>query len=138
MGIACDSDRQFQAFVDVVDEDKSGDISYDEFVCAIQEIKLAQLFNDPFIRTMPTLHDSLKSAVKLGSIEYSPYRIRSVYPIHQVKSFIYSTKPNWATVRWINVEGVNTLLMRRLSVRYRLHPLAVEDTLGPAFKRPST
>ncbi|KAE9276490.1 hypothetical protein PR003_g29049 [Phytophthora rubi] len=136
MGIACDSDRQFQAFVDVVDEDKSGDISYDEFVCAIQEIKLAQLFNDPFIRTMPTLHDSLKSAVKLGSIEYSPDRIRSVYPIHQVKSFIYSTRPNWATVRWINVEGVNTLLMRRLSVRYRLHPLAVEDTLGPAFKRP--
>ncbi|KAG6604655.1 CorA Metal Ion transporter (MIT) Family [Phytophthora cinnamomi] len=136
MGIACDNDRQFQAFVDVVDEDKSGDISYEEFVCAIQEIKLAQLFNDSFLRSMPALHDSLKSPVKLGSIEYSPDRIRSVYPINQVKGFIYSTKPDWATVRWINVEGINTLLMRRLSVRYRLHPLAIEDTLGPAFKRP--
>ncbi|GMF41413.1 unnamed protein product [Phytophthora fragariaefolia] len=136
MGIACDSDRQFQAFVDVVDEDKSGNISYEEFMCAIQEIKLAQLFNDSFIRTMPVLQDSLKSPVKLGSIEYSPDRIRSVYPIKQVKSFIYSTKPNWATVRWINVEGINTLLMRRLSVRYRLHPLAVEDTLSHGFKRP--
>ncbi|KAG3007539.1 hypothetical protein PC121_g7698 [Phytophthora cactorum] len=136
MGIACDSDRQFQAFVDVVDEDKSGDISYDEFLCAIQEIKLAQLFNEPFIRTMPVLAESMRSPVKLGSIEYSPDRIRSVYPINQEKSFIYSTKPNWATVRWINVEGINTLLMRRLSVRYRLHPLAIEDTLSPDFKRP--
>jgi hypothetical protein len=131
MGIACDSDRQFKAFVDVVDEDKSGDISYEEFLCAIQEIKLAQLFNSPFIRTMPALQASVKSPVTLGSIEYSPDRIRSVYPINQVKSFVYSTKPSWAAVRWVNVEGINTLLMRRLSVRYRLHPLAVEDTLGP-------
>ncbi|KAL3666409.1 hypothetical protein V7S43_008660 [Phytophthora oleae] len=136
MGIACDSDRQFQAFVDVVDEDKNGVITYEEFLCAIQEIKLAQLFNEPFIRTMPVLAGSINSPVKLGSIEYSPDRIRSVYPISQVKSFIYSTKPNWATVRWINVEGINTLLMRRLSVRYRLHPLAIEDTLSADFKRP--
>ncbi|GMF18871.1 unnamed protein product [Phytophthora lilii] len=136
MGIACDSDRQFQAFVDVVDEDKNGNISYEEFLCAIQEIKLAQLFNDSFVRTMPMLFESLKSPVKLGSIEYSPDRIRCVYPINQVKSFIYSTKPSWATVRWVNIEGINTLLMRRLSVRYRLHPLAIEDTLSPDFKRP--
>ncbi|KAE9068906.1 hypothetical protein PF010_g26874 [Phytophthora fragariae] len=136
MGIACDSDRQFQAFVDVVDENKSGDISYEEFLRAIQEIKLAQLFNDPFIRTMPALQASLKLPVTLGSIEYSPDRIRCVCPINQVESFIYSTKPNWATVRWINVKGINTLLMRRLSVRYRLHPLAIEDTLGPDVKRP--
>ncbi|KAG1698160.1 hypothetical protein DVH05_015150 [Phytophthora capsici] len=136
MGIACDSDRQFQAFVDVVDEDKNGVITYEEFLCAIQEIKLAQLFNEPFIRTMPMLAGSLNSSVKLGSIEYSPDRIRSVSPISQVKSFIYSTKPNWANVRWINVKGINTLLMRRLSVRYRLHPLAIEDTLSADFKRP--
>ncbi|POM61627.1 CorA Metal Ion transporter (MIT) Family [Phytophthora palmivora] len=136
MGIACDSDRQFQAFVDVVDEDKNGNISYEEFLRAIQEIKLAQLFNEPFMRTMPTLNASLKISVTLGSVEYSPDRIRSVYPINQVKSFIYSTNPSWASVRWINVEGINTLLMRRLSVRYRLHPLAIEDTLGPDVKRP--
>ncbi|KAG6610321.1 CorA Metal Ion transporter (MIT) Family [Phytophthora cinnamomi] len=139
MGIACDSDKQFQAFVDVVDDDKSGTISYGEFLSAIQEIKLAQLFNDAFVRTMPPLYASLKSRSEpstLGSIEYSPDRIRSVYPINRVKSFIYSTKPEWATVRWINVEGLNTLLIRRLSVRYRLHPLAVEATLSLEMKRP--
>ncbi|RLN57370.1 hypothetical protein BBJ29_005970 [Phytophthora kernoviae] len=134
MGIASSNDEQFQAFVDEVDENNSGDISYDEFLCAIQEIKLAQLFNDAFIRTMPQLN-ARSAPAKLGSIEYSPDRIRSVYPINQEKSFLYSTKPDWATVRWINVEGINTLLMRRLSVRYRLHPLAIEDTLGPDVKR---
>ncbi|KAE8908967.1 hypothetical protein PF005_g8087 [Phytophthora fragariae] len=139
MGIACDSDEQFQAFVDVVDDNKSGTISYEEFLSAIQEIKLAQLFNDAFVRTMPPLYASVKSRSEpatLGSIEYSPDRIRSVYPINHIKSFIYSTKPTWATVRWINVEGLHTLLVRRLSVRYRLHPLAVEDTLGLRVKRP--
>ncbi|RLN97464.1 hypothetical protein BBJ28_00018319 [Nothophytophthora sp. Chile5] len=139
MGIACDSDEQFQAFVDMVDEDKNGGISYQEFLCAVQEIKLAQLFNDAFVRSMPKASANLKARdaqATLGSIEYSPDRIRSVYPINHVKSFIYSAKPSWATVRWINVEGVNTLLMRRLAVRYRLHPLAVEDTLGPDHERP--
>ncbi|KAG7396759.1 hypothetical protein PHYBOEH_001835 [Phytophthora boehmeriae] len=138
MGINCSSDAQFQAFVDVVDEDKSGDISFDEFLCAIQEIKLAQLFNDAFIRAMPQLSadvSSRASSVTLSAIEYSPDRIRSVNPINQVKSFIYSTKPSWATVRWINVEGINTLQARRLSVRYRLHPLAVEDLLRPDINR---
>ncbi|KAG2522122.1 hypothetical protein JM18_005999, partial [Phytophthora kernoviae] len=100
MGINCDSDEQFQAFVDEVDEDKSSNISFDEFLCAIQEIKLAQLFNDSFIRAMPQLSASVNSrssSVTLSAIEYSPDRIRSVNPINQVKSFIYSTKPSWAT-----------------------------------------
>ncbi|GMG17548.1 unnamed protein product [Phytophthora fragariaefolia] len=139
MGIACDSDDQFQAFVVAVDDNKSGTISYEEFLSAIQEIKLAQLFNDVFVRTMPPLYASIKSSSEpaiLGAMEYSPDRIRSVYPIKYTKSFIYSTMPKWATVRWINVEGLNTLLIRRLSVRYRLHPLAVEDTLGLKVKRP--
>ncbi|KAF1778087.1 EF-hand domain pair [Phytophthora cactorum] len=73
MGIACDSDRQFQAFVDVVDGDRNGVIS--------------------------SVHKP-ESPVTLGSIEYSPDRIRSVYPINQVKSFIYSTNPSWANIHW--------------------------------------
>jgi len=139
MGIACDSDQQFRAFVGIVDDNKSGGISYQEFVSAIQEIKLAQLFNEGFVRTMPPLLESLQGRsdpASLGAIEYSPDRIRSVYPINHVQSFLYSRKPEWATVRWIDVQGLNTLLVRRLQVRYRLHPLAVEDTLGVVVKRP--
>ncbi|KAK1941508.1 Cobalt/magnesium transport protein CorA [Phytophthora citrophthora] len=133
MGISCTTNQQFQAFVDVVDDNKSGNISYDEFLRAIQEIKLAQLFNESFVRSLT--YTKLKPP-KLGAIEYSPDRIRSVYPISNIQTFIYSKKPAWASVRWINIEGLNKLLIRRLSVRYRLHPLAVEDTLGLQVKRP--
>jgi Mg2+ and Co2+ transporter CorA len=140
MGIACGDDEQFHAFIDKVDDDKSGGITYQEFLFAIQEIKLAQLFNPDFLRDMPPEYTHVKRGragnALLGSIEYSPDRIRSVYPIDQVQRFIYSTKPGWASVRWINVEGIDPLLMRRLSVRYRLHPLAVEDTLDADVERP--
>ncbi|KAG2781955.1 hypothetical protein JG687_00012545 [Phytophthora cactorum] len=140
MGIACGDDAQFQTFIDKVDDDKSGGITYQEFLFAIQEIKLAQLFNDNFLRNMPPEYTHMKRRkvgnALLGSIEYSPDRIRSVYPIDQVQRFIYSTKPGWASVRWINVEGIDPLLMRRLSVRYRLHPLAIEDTLDADVERP--
>ncbi|CAH0474888.1 unnamed protein product [Peronospora belbahrii] len=140
MGIACGDDKQFQAFIDQVDDDKSGGVTYREFLFAIQEIKLAQLFNEEFLRNMPPEYTHVRRGracnALLGSIEYSPDRIRSVYPIKQVQRFIYSTKPSWASVRWINLEGIAPLLMRRLSVRYRLHPLAVEDTLDADVERP--
>ncbi|CAI5721359.1 unnamed protein product [Peronospora effusa] len=140
MGIACDDDEQFEAFIDKVDDDKSGGVTYEEFLFAIQEIKLAQLFNEDFLRNMPPEYTYVKrervNEAVLGSIEYSPDRIRSVYPIEQVQRFIYSTKPSWASVRWINIEGIAPLMIRRLSVRYRLHPLAVEDTLDADVERP--
>ncbi|CAH0514512.1 unnamed protein product [Peronospora belbahrii] len=53
-----------------------------------------------------------------------------------VERFMYSKRPNWVVVRWINVEGIDPLMMRRLAVRYRLHPLAVEDTLDADLERP--
>ncbi|KAF4320215.1 hypothetical protein JM18_005332 [Phytophthora kernoviae] len=139
MGIACDDDNQFEAFIDKVDDDGSGGITYEEFIFSIQEIKLAQLFNPEFLNNMPPEYTHVRHGTKharLGSIEYSSDRIRSVYPIDQVQKFIYSTKPGWATVRWINMEGIDPLLMRRLSVRYRLHPLAIEDTLDTDVERP--
>lgn len=73
MGITCDSDGQFQAFVERVDTNVSGSISYDEFLSAIQEIKLAQLFDAPFIRSMPRLNSRSERATQ-SSIEYSPDR----------------------------------------------------------------
>lgn len=135
MDITC-SDEEFETFIAKVDEDHSGGISFDEFQHAIQEIKLAQLFNDPFIHALGLDHAPGSQPSILGSIEYSPDRIRSVYPIQNVERFIYSKKPKWAAVRWINVEGSDGLTIRRLSVRYCLHPLAVEDALDIDRERP--
>ncbi|CAH0517487.1 unnamed protein product [Peronospora belbahrii] len=140
MGIACDDKKEFQTFIEQVDNDKSGGITYDEFLYAIQEIKLAQLFSPEFVKALTfeyaRVYGHAAPVAQLGSIEYSPDRIRSAYPIKMVERFMYSKRPNWASVRWINVEGIDPLMMRRLAVRYRLHPLAVEDTLDADLERP--
>ncbi|TYZ58413.1 hypothetical protein PybrP1_004245 [[Pythium] brassicae (nom. inval.)] len=136
MGIMCGNDEEFEVFISKVDEDHSGGISFDEFQHAIQEIKLAQLFDDGFVHEMGLDNASDVQPSRLGAIEYSPDRIRSVYPIQNVEKFMYSRKPSWATVRWINVEGSDALAIRRLSVRYCLHPLAVEDALDIDRERP--
>lgn len=106
-----------------------------------QEIKLAQLFSQDFVDALSKEYtkvygNDLPVARRLGSIEYSPDRIRSAYTTEGVERFMYSKRPNWASVRWINVEGTDPLMMRRLAVRYRLHPLAVEDTLDADLERP--
>lgn len=140
MGISCHDDEQFKAFIGQVDDDKSGGITYQEFLYAIQEIKLAQLFSPDFVGAMAReyvkIYGVAAPVARLGSIEFSPDRIRSAYPIDGVAKFMYSRRPSWASVRWVNVEGTDPLLMRRLAVRYRLHPLAVEDTLDADLERP--
>ncbi|KAL4106609.1 hypothetical protein PRIC1_004656 [Phytophthora ramorum] len=140
MGISCEDEEQFKAFIGQVDDDKSGGITYEEFLYAIQEIKLAQLFSPEFVRALSReyakMYGGVAPVASLGSIEYSPDRIRSAYPIEGVEKFMYSRRPNWASVRWINAEGTDPLMMRRLAVRYRLHPLAVEDTLDADLERP--
>ncbi|KAG6612203.1 magnesium and cobalt transporter CorA [Phytophthora cinnamomi] len=140
MGISCDNEDEFRAFIGQVDDDKSGGITYEEFLYAIQEIKLAQLFSQDFVNALSkeyaTVYGGDMPVARLGSIEYSPDRIRSAYPIEGVERFMYSKRPSWASVRWINVEGTDPLMMRRLAVRYRLHPLAVEDTLDADLERP--
>ncbi|KAF1322128.1 Cora metal ion transporter, partial [Globisporangium splendens] len=136
MGIVCADDDEFDIFIDKVDEDHSGGISFDEFQHTIQEIKLAQLFSENFIHEMGLEPSPNVPPAIVGAIEYSPDRIRSVYPVQNIEKFIYSKKPAWATVRWINVEICDPLIVRRLSVRYCLHPLAVEDALDIDRERP--
>lgn len=136
MGIVCADDEEFETFIEKVDEDHSGGISYDEFLHTIQEIKLAQLFSETFVREMGLDYSPTHQPAIVGAMEYSPDRIRSVYPIQNIEKFMYSKKPTWATVRWINVEGNDALMVRRLSVRYCLHPLAVEDALDIDRERP--
>uniref|UniRef100_M4BK91 EF-hand domain-containing protein n=1 Tax=Hyaloperonospora arabidopsidis (strain Emoy2) TaxID=559515 RepID=M4BK91_HYAAE len=140
MGISCDRDDEFDAFIAQIDENKSGGIAYDEFLYAIQEIKLAQLFSPEYVKALTVkyarAYGTAAPVAKLGSIEYSPDRVRSAYPIEDLEKFMYSKRPDWASVRWINLEGTDPLMMRRLAVRYQLHPLAVEDTLDADLERP--
>lgn len=72
---------------------------------------------------------STAGPVHLTCIDYSPDRVQ-VQDIDDIEDFIIHHRPQWATVRWINVDGLSDLnLIRGLAEKYRLHPLAIEDVL---------
>ncbi|KAA1092445.1 hypothetical protein PGT21_002998 [Puccinia graminis f. sp. tritici] len=48
-----------------------------------------------------------------------------------------TSRPPWAAVRWINVNGLSWEVIRLLAIHYQLHPLAVEDCLHTSARSKS-
>ena len=44
-----------------------------------------------------------------------------------IETFFMNPDPVWSSVNWIHLSHVEPLSVQRLGVRYRLHPLVVED-----------
>ena len=62
-------------------------------------------------------------------IDYGPARVQS-QDVSDVDAFIAGHRPEWAAVRWINVDGLTDMhVIRAFAEKYRLHPLAIEDVL---------
>ena len=93
------------------------------------------------------------SAAIIRVADYSSTRKRITRPLENMQDFMYGEKPKWSDVRcvvllqaiapmitydfrWICIEGVDMLNMRRLAIKYRLHPLALEDVLQGERQRP--
>jgi magnesium transporter len=67
--------------------------------------------------------------VSVTCIDYGPQQAR-VLPVADLTPFLEAHRPDWAAVRWINVDGVGDMsVVRGLAEKYHLHPLAVEDVL---------
>jgi magnesium transporter len=50
--------------------------------------------------------------------------------VADIDDFIARHRPEWSSVRWINVDGLSDMrVIRALAEKYRLHPLAIEDLL---------
>jgi magnesium transporter len=67
--------------------------------------------------------------VSVTCIDYGPQQAQ-VQRVTDITAFFAAHRPEWATVRWINVDGLGDMsVIRGLAEKYRLHPLAVEDVL---------
>ncbi len=72
---------------------------------------------------------ALSGATRITCIDYSPER-HETQEVHDLAAFIQNHRPEWSAVRWINVDGLSDLgVVRAIAEKYRLHPLAIEDTL---------
>ena len=72
---------------------------------------------------------SAKVPATITCIDYGPQQAR-VVEVPDVPAFLAAHRPDWATVRWINVDSLADMeVVRGLAEKYHLHPLAVEDVL---------
>ncbi|KAF0696641.1 Aste57867_12622 [Aphanomyces stellatus] len=129
LGISAPATVNFTAIARRIDSNQDGNISRDEFVHVVQAVKLAHLFK-------PSQRPSTLNFV-LRVVDYSPTAIRAVAPVAQLERFMFSSKPAWASVRWVHLAGFrrhDDLNLRRLAIKYQLHPLALEDCLNPHDK----
>jgi Mg2+ and Co2+ transporter CorA len=66
-------------------------------------------------------------------IDYSSRRCdvsKKLKTYAEFEQFFQYDRPNWARVRWINVDGLNWIIIKLLATKYNLHRLAIEDLLS--------
>jgi magnesium transporter len=69
--------------------------------------------------------------VPVTCIDYGPDRVET-QKVEDIDDFTARRRPEWAKVRWINVDGLDDgRVIRALAIKYSLHPLAIEDLLHP-------
>jgi magnesium transporter len=81
------------------------------------------------LQDLEHLPSEAPGGVKLTAIDYSPERVQ-IRQLENIDEFIAHHRPEWARVRWINVDGTGDMkVMRAFAEKYDLHPLAIEDLL---------
>ncbi|MBI1375526.1 MAG: magnesium/cobalt transporter CorA [Phycisphaera sp.] len=62
-------------------------------------------------------------------IDYSPDRVEMI-DVDDLDAFLaHAHKPDWATVRWVNVDGLHPYVVKRVTETYGIHTLAAEDVV---------
>lgn len=70
-----------------------------------------------------------EAPVRVTCIDYGPGQALQRV-VEDIDSFLACHRPEWSSVRWINVDGLSDMgVIHGLATKYELHPLAVEDLL---------
>jgi magnesium transporter len=66
--------------------------------------------------------------VLIRVIDYSPDRMEA-FETDNVDELITRPRPDWASARWVNVDGLHPFVVNRLRQHYAFHTLAAEDVV---------
>jgi len=124
-GLEIKDKESFERLVKKVDLDMDGGITFNEFETVVQSLKLAHMFRS----TPKEVQGSLKC------VNYNTKRAQSeIVGQQQLKHFMYAPRPSWASHRWIDLTSPCIFNLKCLAIKYRLHPLALEDCLKDSAK----
>lgn len=77
----------------------------------------------PDVKTPPP-----PGAVHIQCIDYSPERV-VVTDVKDIDAFLAQPRPDWAAVRWINIDGLHPYVINQISRAIGMHTLSAEDVL---------
>uniref|UniRef100_A0A7S0T9I4 EF-hand domain-containing protein n=1 Tax=Pseudo-nitzschia delicatissima TaxID=44447 RepID=A0A7S0T9I4_9STRA len=140
-------DRTFSALVGYLDADDSGEITFEEFSEGIRLLMLRAI-----LQQVNRSGSSSKDAVITQVYDYnitklSRYLLQGKGQVQQrtvsfvlskpLIDFFLSERGDEVSVRWINITGKKaSSIIKMMALKYRLHPLALEDALERFDHRP--
>ncbi|KAJ7485492.1 magnesium transporter [Mycena latifolia] len=108
----------------------------DRFRSAVQKIIAMQDPGEPGLdprrltaeaRFVGIKQDCIIEFTDYSATRYSSSRMTNREFIHLVNDPIASERKSWVKVRWVNVGGMSWDVIKALSIKYDLHPLALEE-----------
>ncbi len=121
-GLQVKDKASFERLVKRVDLDHDGGITFAEFETVVQSLKMAHMFR---YRHKSSARDQPFRCINYNSARSEETLIqRSAF-----KTFMYAPRPEWSTCRWMDLTLPATFTLKCLSIKHRLHPLALEDAL---------
>jgi magnesium transporter len=86
---------------------------------------VTQLTSSP----IPNASDRGPESASVTCVDYSPDQVE-FQDVLDIPGFLARHRPSWASVRWINIDGLTQLdVIHAFAEKYGLHPLAIEDVL---------
>ncbi|KAL3917308.1 MAG: hypothetical protein SGILL_004776 [Bacillariaceae sp.] len=134
-------DLTFRRLASYLDFDKSGDISFEEFSEGVRLLILRGLLKSANLKKEEFMtevfdYDAQKLERHIINERRLDVRVSISFQAMSLYDFYFQERPSWVTVRWVNIHDVNSRVLERMGVKYRLHPLAIEDALDPESHRP--
>ncbi len=135
-GLVIEDKDHFKNVLSEVDLDLDQGMTFAQFEAVVQSIKMTYLFRSiSFDDIVRELQSSIR-VPRVYALRFSSARAESFVPTPEtMKMFMYGARPEWATMNWVQVVAPAPLTMKALAVKYRLHPLALEDALHNQFSQ---
>ncbi|KAL3914930.1 MAG: hypothetical protein SGILL_005882 [Bacillariaceae sp.] len=134
-------DMTFERLAKFLDLDESGDISFEEFSEGVRLLILRGLLkhanlNKEAFMTEVFDYDAQRLERHIINEDRLDIRVSVSFQSMSLYDFYFQERPDWVGVRWVNIHDVQSRVLERMGVKYRLHPLAIEDALDPENHRP--